>query len=480
MSVLPLLAALMIVRDPGPDANQRAMIARRYGMFIHFGINTFNQTEWSDGTLPVSSYNPKQLDCDGWIRTAKEAGFRHVVLVTKHHDGFCLWPTRQTDYGVTSSPVKTDVVGEVAKACKKYGVKLGFYYSLWDRHEPKHNDKNSQVYVDYMKAQLTELLTGYGPICEVWFDGGWAKPAADWHLPEVYGLIKKLQPHCEVTCNLTIAKRDKPDEFSEPEDQMNGDRVRYWPVDFRTKDPNLVRLDDPKLFSAPDGKLHYLPFEHTICISDRWNWFQKRDVTPARTPDELEELFYWCTSNRNLLLVNIPPDQTGRLRENECRAILQTADQLGIRGGDKPLPRAPINQALGAPAEADSVWSAEYDASKAVDGSLERSRWASRDNAASLTLLPKKPFRFNRVALHEYGEFTSLGDGFSQERKFRVRAFTLDAYRDGKWTTIYTGTTIGAAKIIHFPMVETAARLRLHIIDSSAPPSIYLFSVAKV
>lgn len=120
---------------------QLTQVKRGYGMFIHFGLNTFNQVEWSDGTLPVSSYRPDRLDPDSWVKTAKEAGFKYVILITKHHDGFCLWDSKFTSYDVASSPVKTDVIAGVAKACKKYGIELGLYYSLWDRHEPAHSDK---------------------------------------------------------------------------------------------------------------------------------------------------------------------------------------------------------------------------------------------------------------------------------------------------------------------------------------------------
>ncbi len=461
-----------------PNAGQRALIERGYGMFIHFGLNTFNQVEWSDGKLPASSYHPTALDCDQWIQTAKEAGFRHVILITKHHDGFCLWDSAHTDYDVASSPVKTDVVAEVAKACRKYGVKLGLYYSLWDRHEPSHGDKDPAKYVAFMKNQLTELLTGYGAICELWFDGGWGKPDADWNIPEVYAHIKTLQPDCQVTINHTIHVPGQPRKVRLPEDYVAGDPIRFWPVDFRTKDPNLVRADDPKEYTGPDGLLHYLPFEHTICISDRWNWFQKKDVLPARSADELEELFYWCTANDNALLVNLPPDQTGRIRENERAAILQTADQLGIRGGDTPLPSAPVDQAAGASAEADSESSPEFTAACAVDGSLERTRWAASATPAALTLTPARPFVFDRVSIHEYADMVALGDGFSQRRTFRVEGFTLEALQDGTWTTLHTGGQIGAARILRFDRHITAEKLRLRITQASSPASIYHISVS--
>jgi len=462
-----------------PDPGQLALMERGYGMFIHFGINTFNEIEWSNGKLPASSYNPTALDVDQWIQTAREAGFRHVVLTTKHVDGFCLWDSNYTDYDVASSPVKTDIVAEVAKACKKYGVQLGIYYSLWDRHEPTHREKNSANYVTYVKNQLTELLTNYGPVCELWFDAAWEKADDDWRIPEVYDLIKKLQPDCQVTVNHTInIPGVEPRKAQLPEDMKLGDPIRYWPADFRTKDPNLVRADDPKQYARPDGTLHYLPFEHTICISDRWNWFQKRDILPARSPDELEELFYWCTSNGNALLVNLPPDQTGRIRENEREAIFKTADLLGIRGGNTPLPNPFVNQAAGVAIEADSILGDEYSADKAVDGSLERTRWAAKNNVATLTLSPSKPFVFDRIAIHEYAEMIDLGDMFSFLRKFRVKAFTIEALEDGAWRTIHEGTEIGASRVLRFPSKISAEKLRLNITEAGAPPSIYLITVS--
>lgn len=461
-----------------PSAGQLQLIERGYGMFIHFGVNTFNQIEWSDGRLPASSFNPTALDCDQWIQTAKEAGFRHVILITKHHDGFCLWDSAYTDYDVASSPVKTDIVAEVAKACRKYGVKLGLYYSLWDRKEPSHNDKDPAKYVAFMKNQLTELLTNYGDVCELWFDGGWGKPDADWNIPALYAHIKTIQPDCQITVNHTIHIPGLPRKIREPEDYVRGDPIRFWPVDFRTKDPNLVRSDDPKEYTGPDGRLHYLPFEHTICISDRWNWFQKRDTVPARAPDELEELFYWCTANDNVLLVNLPPDQTGRIRENERNAIFQVADQLGIRGGDTPLPSAPVNQAAGVPAESDSESAPEHDAAKAVDGSLERTRWAAQTTPASLTLSPARPFVFDRIAIHEYADMVALGDGFSRQRTFRIEAFAVDVLRDGVWTTLHTGREIGAARILRFDQKIAAEKLRLRITQASSPASIYLITVS--
>ena len=130
-----------------PNKSQHEQIQRGHGMFMHFGVNTFNNVEWSYGKLPPSSYNPTELDCDQWVRFAKEAGFRYILLVTKHHDGFCLLDSNYTDYDVGSSPVKTNVVKEVAQACQKYGIEFTAYYSLWDLHEPLHKDPDPQKYI---------------------------------------------------------------------------------------------------------------------------------------------------------------------------------------------------------------------------------------------------------------------------------------------------------------------------------------------
>ena len=467
---------------PSPSQDQRQLIERGYGMFIHFGVNTFNELEWSDGTLPVSSFNPTRLDCDQWIRVAKEAGFRHVILITKHHDGFCLWPTKHTRYSVSAAPVTTDIVDEVAKACAKYGVKLGLYYSLWDRREPTHALPDPRPYVGFMKNQLTELLTGYGEIVELWFDGGWAKPDEQWHVSDVYAHIKALQPHCMVTINHTIGippgeRVENGPPFRDPVDFKRGDPIRFWPVDFRTKDPNLARVQDPKVYTAPDGTQQYLPFEHTICLSDRWNWFQKRQVLPARPIDELEDLFYWCTLNDNVLLVNVPPDETGRLRANECEAILELADRLDIRGGTTPLPAAPADQALGARVQTDSELDERHRAANVVDGDLERSRWGAATTSASLTLTPRQAFAFDRIVINEFADMQDLGDIFSKLRTYRVRAFAIDGLQKGRWSTIHEGTTIGAARIARFDSPQHAEQLRIRILDATQPPSLHRVAV---
>lgn len=196
-----------IMQQPSlqPNEGQLAQMQRRFGMFLHFGVNTFNNTEWSDGTLPVESYCPSAIDADSWVRTAYEAGMNYVVLITKHHDGFCLWDTHTTTYSVNYSPNQTDVVRAVADACRKYGLRLGLYYSLWDRHELCYGD--DEAYVQYMEKHLTELLDGrYGEVVELWFDGAWDKPCRAWQLDRLYNHVKQMQPMCQIGVNHTVGK----------------------------------------------------------------------------------------------------------------------------------------------------------------------------------------------------------------------------------------------------------------------------------
>lgn len=443
-------------------------------MFIHFGLNTFNETEWSDGKLPVSSYTPDQLDCDQWVKTAKEAGFRYVILVTKHHDGFALWNSKYTDYDVASSPVKTDVVGEVAKACKKYGLELGLYYSLWDRHEPSHNDPDPDAYLSFMKNQLTELLSNYGNICELWFDGAWAKKDADWKLPEVYAHIRKLQPGCLVTVNHTIGKRENITAIQLPQNMQKGDPIRFWPVDFRTKDPNLARWDDPKVYTH-QSENHYLILEHTLCLSDRWNWFQKKAILPARGVDELEELFYWTTANNNIMILNVPPDEHGLIREHEKQRIIELAERVGIKGGKKPLPSGYENLSFNLPIKASSTAKdPSRTADKANDYSLE-TWWTAGDTVASLEMELKQ--KINRITIMEQPEMKDLGDGFSTIRNFHVQKFSIEVF-DGAWKTVFKGDEIGASKIIKLPKYVEASKIRLNITSSNGIPSISHFALS--
>jgi alpha-L-fucosidase len=462
-----------------PNMTQKLLIDRGYGMFIHFGVNTFTDVEWSDGTIPAEKYNPTKLDCDQWVKVARDAGFRYVLLVTKHHDGFCLWDSKFTDYDVASSPVKIDVVGEVAKACKKYGLKFAIYYSLWDRHDPSYKEKDPQKYIDYMKNQLTELLTNYGEVCELWFDGGWDRKLEDWKIDQVYATVKKMQPNCAVGINHTIVNEEGSKTKTLPGLMTEDNKYffRYFPGDFRLWDPKIANRFDKKQY-LHNGQSYYLPFEHTICLSKRWNWFQKSENLPVRDLDELEELFYWCTYNDNSLLIDVPPDNTGRIREYEANTVITLGNRIGIKK-DKPLPQNGKLISILKPASASSVLkdnTSEYKATNATDGNME-SRWASVDTLAELTIQLNPSDKFNKISIFEYCDIKQEGE-FINYRYNRIKEYTIDIWQNNEWTTIYySDESMGDCKVLKFPKYYQTNKIRLKVLKATAPPSIYEFHV---
>ena len=326
-----------IMPSQKPNACQRAMIDRKYGMFIHFGINTFNDTEWSDGTLPVSSYNPTALDVESWIKNAYECGMKYVIMITKHHDGFCMWDTDTTDYCVNKSPNKTDIILEARKACDKFGIKLGLYYSLWDRHEKCY--ENDSEYTQYMLKHLRELLSGkYGEICELWLDGGWEKSNDQWNIEEIYNTVKELQPQCAVTSNLTIGKfnsigTDESTQTPKPQEYEENQPMRYFPADFRLYDPYFTREDDPKIYQH-EGEGYYLPFEATICIRDMRNWFWDPNYLndPICSKEFIIDKYKLLTEHDNCLVINVAPNTEGKQEESDLEVLREVAKELNIIG----------------------------------------------------------------------------------------------------------------------------------------------------
>lgn len=324
---------ILPVPSTTPSTAQQQQIARKYGMFIHFGINTFHDEEWTDGSKPASSYAPSAIDAEQWIQTAKDAGMKYVILITKHHDGFCLWDSQYTDYDVASSGNPTNVVEEVAKACKKHGIGLGLYYSLWDRkvNGDVADRKQDAAYNTYMINQLEELITiaeKHTPIVEFWFDGGWVKQNYRWPVMDIYQTIKKRQPDCQIGINWSIGSPENADKHPVlPQDQQEGYPIRYFPSDFRLGDPYLPTDNDPKVFTH-DGKDYYMPWESTVCISQRW-FYNTTDHT-FKSVDELEKLYRQCTKNDNILILNCPPNRDGQLRAEDIAILKELRKRIEL------------------------------------------------------------------------------------------------------------------------------------------------------
>lgn len=322
-----------------PSKFQRGQIKRQYGMFIHFGINTFHNTEWSDGTLPASSYVPPVIDARQWVETAKKAGMKYVILVAKHHDGFCLWDSRYTSYDVAASGNTTNVIEAVARECRRQGIRLGLYYSLWDRKENAdvNNQEADAAYNEYMLGQLNELMditSKYTRVVEFWFDGSWTKPACRWPIVEIYKTIKQREPQCQIGINWSIGQDPDPlDPQSprksvniKPADQKEGDPIRYFPSDFRLGDPELPVVPDPKIFTHK-GKKYYMPFEATVCMSRRW--FYHTNDTTYKSMDELVKLYKRATAQDNILILNVPPTRDGRMRTKDVEILVELRKRVG-------------------------------------------------------------------------------------------------------------------------------------------------------
>lgn len=319
-----------------PNKYQKEQIERAFGMFIHFGVNTFGNVEWSDGSIPALCYKPETVDADQWIRTAYEAGMNYVIITTKHHDGFCLWDTEYTDYCVKNSGNKTDVVMAVSEACKKYGIKLGLYYSLWDRSEPRYKTDFS-AYIDYMLGQLSELMGGkYGEIVELWLDGAWDKPRSEWRLERIYDLVKRLQPQCQIGVNHTVGddfdKACFPEERYLPENYQENDPLRMFPSDFRLWDPYMCAKPDPKIYTYQNNS-YYLPFEMTICSREGFSWFYSNIYEDKKTldVDETAEKCQAIFEENNLAVINMPPNTSGRLVDSDIAHLIEIVEKLGRR-----------------------------------------------------------------------------------------------------------------------------------------------------
>ncbi len=326
------------IPSASPGKYQKKQIKRKYGMFVHFGINTFLNEDWSDGSQPASKYIPSTIDAKQWVQIAKSAGMKYIILVTKHHDGFCLWDSKYTEYDVANSGNTTNVIEAVAKECKAQGIGLGLYYSLWDRKQNPDvkNEALDAEYNRYMIDQLNELLditSKYVRVVEFWFDGSWEKRSYRWPVAGIYKTIKSREPQCQIGINWTIGKPDSPDDKNwewnkqqiYPGKQTAGDAIRYFPSDFRLGDPYLPATPDPKLFTH-NGQSYYMPWESTVCLSNKW--FYNTEDTTYKSVDELVKLYKTATAQDNILILNLPPGRDGRMRTKDAELLMELKKKI--------------------------------------------------------------------------------------------------------------------------------------------------------
>ncbi len=427
---------------PLPTAHQVAWQQMETYAFIHFGLNTFTDQEWGYGDVPLEKFNPTNLDCEQWARILVLAGMKGVIFTAKHHDGFCLWPTKYTDYSIRNTPYldgKGDIVGQLAEACRKYGLKFGLYLSPWDRHQAFYG---TPLYPEYYVMQMEELLTQYGELFEIWLDGanggdGWYGGAKEmrkidsrtyYNLPRIRETISRLQPQAII--------------FSDggPGCRWVGNEKGFagatnWA--FLHTDKVYPGYDRAKELTSghPDGNV-WVPAECDVSIRPGWFYHQKED-DKVKTIEQLVDIYYNSVGHNATMLLNFPVDHTGRIHP---------ADSLRAVAFHQR-----IQQELGKNLLSDKK-------KAATDADFET--YSILQTGESLEL--KLPHRttLNRLLLQEY---IPLGQ--------RVKAFRIEYHNGKAWQTIEAGeetTTIGYKRILRFPAVQTR-RLRFTILDSRAP-----------
>ena len=327
--------------DVKPTKSQADWMKLGYGMFIHFGPNTIRGVSYGDGKFPAEKVMFEKLDVAQWAGAAAEAGMKYAVLTSKHLDGFCLWPSKHTEYSINNSPMGKDIARLFVDEFKKAGLKTGFYYCLIDKNFRQF--ENDQVYNEYVRNQVTELLTDYGDILEFWFDGAWVKdhPTKDWpwdpsweknpdsglkhgerwEWNELYNLVHKLQPDCLVLNN---SSSDKPGG------------VKYLPIDIRTaerfdfvwKGKHFKPIIDP-VFTAPDGRKIYLPLEYCDSLAPGWFW-KKGDDKKQPSIAAICDWYHRARKTQANLLLNAGPDATGVIPDYNRQNLSAAAKQLNL------------------------------------------------------------------------------------------------------------------------------------------------------
>ncbi len=447
-----------------PSARQLAWHERTFYAFVHFNMNTFTGVEWGHGRETPDTFAPAALDCDQWCALFAECGLTGVILTVKHHDGFCLWPSAHTEHDVAASSWRGgqgDVLRELADACRRHGLWLGVYISPWDQNHPDYG-RNDAAYNDAFVAQLEELLTGYGEVAEVWWDGANGDrndPAKhqeyDW--PRFVETVRRLQP------DAVIFSDDGPD-VRWVGNERGVAAATQWATMFPPRHGPLVSPgdDDPPasvLNTGEEGGTRWLPAEADVSIRPGWYWTADTDER-VKSVDELLAIHEASVGHNTNLLLNFPVDARGLVHENDAAALRGLAAVLRATYAD--------DLALHRRASASTVrgGAATFDAPAVVDGD-PATYWATDDGvtAGAVTVELDAPHVFDRVLLQEHVE---LGQ--------RVRGFRLDVRSDGSWREVFRGTTIGHRRIARFDAV-TADALRLTITDARACPTIERLSV---
>jgi len=445
---------------PVPSARQMEWHEMQFYAFVHFNMNTFTDMEWGMGGESPALFNPTELDCRQWARVCKEAGMKGIILTAKHHDGFCLWPSAYTEHSVKNSPWKDgkgDVVRELADACREYGLKLGLYLSPWDRNNA---DYGTDKYITYYRNQLKELMTNYGDVFEVWFDGanggtgyyGGAnenrkvdrKTYYDWE--NTRKIVRELQP------NAVMFSDAGPDvRWVGNESGWAGET--NWCLlranEFYPGSPNYRQLTS----GQADGT-DWVPAEVDVSIRPGWFYHPSEDHR-VKSLKTLVDIYYHSIGRNASFLLNLPADRRGLIHETDVEHLMKLAAVIknDFRENIAGTGISKVTNSRG-----NSI---HYNSKQALDDDYD-TYWSTDDfvTTASFVIDFEKPTTFNRFLVQEY---IPLGQ--------RVQRFSVEAFKDDRWVNVDAQTTIGYKRILRFNDVTTT-RVRLNILASKASPAI--------
>jgi alpha-L-fucosidase len=416
--------------DIKPSPQQVAWQDLEFGVIIHFGTNTFLDREWGDGTADPRVFNPSNFDPEQWMRAIKAAGAKYVVLVAKHHDGFCLWPTEQTQYSVKSSPWRNgngDVLREVSGAARKYGLKFGIYLSPWDRHEPKY--KNSAAYDDYYVSELEELASNYGDLVEFWLDGAGSEGHV-YNFPRYVENLRMYQPNTLVFADAAL--------------------FEYGDIRWVGNEKGTIPYENWNVLDR-HGYLRWRPVEvDTPLHKEHWFW-HPNDEASLKSVDELVSIYEQSVGRAGQLMLGLAPDQRGLLPDADVKRLEEFGSVIHNRYAQNLVKKdARINQVAEAALDGDpdTFWSAPAGSHHSV-----------------LEVDFEKPVTFDHILVMEW-----LNDGQ------HVEQFRIEAWVRNRWATVVEGRAIGHKRIDRFAPVTTS-RIRLNILASSAEAHIREFQI---
>lgn len=441
---------------PLPTQKQLDWHEMEFYAFVHFSINTFTNKEWGFGDESPILFNPTELDTRQWAQVAKEAGMKGIIITAKHHDGFCLWPSEYTDRSVKNSPWrngKGDVVKELAEACREYGLKLGIYLSPWDRNHPEYGNPE---YVIYFRNQLKELLTNYGDVFEMWFDGanggdGYYGGANEtrkintleyYNWEETYKLIYETSPN-------TLVWGVGPSEARWIGNEKGRANKTNWAL-LRQKDELAGKVHHSEFMSGHENGEKWVPGEADVSIRPGWFYHAIED-DKVRPLEEMVDIYYESIGRNANLLLNLPVDKRGLVHENDEARLKELAKT--IREDLK------TNLFDNVKVSADNFRgnSSDYNPENLLDENKD-TYWATDDSITKAVLVFEfdKPTAVNRILLQEH---IKLGQ--------RVKAFSVEAKINDQWKVIANETTIGYKRILRFDRVAASA-LRIRFTDAKA------------